>query len=228
MKILRLGMHGLQADEEQLIINLMRMFSHNPSFCWRVTEDDEYEVLVVDAKQMQNTKIKRSARTVLRISDEQMFDDPHVLKRPIQAGEFREWLSKVEDALRFADSNQMQDALDDELFNVSTNPRGLKFKLRRWPPTIMMQNDPVREQMAKLLSVDAFEVIELAQITGAPLAKCQAFVQKLQLVGLLDLVPKHKKSNGPMADLSPRCTSTSIRIVDRLGRWRERLGLLLR
>lgn len=51
-----------------------------------------------------------------------------------------------------------------------------------------MHNDPMKEQMAQLMSVDAFEVIELAQITGAPVAECQAFVRKLQLVGLLDLV----------------------------------------
>lgn len=225
MKILRLGMHGLRLDEEHLICNLMRMFAHNPSFRWRVSEGDEFEVLVVDAKQIQNTKIKRCARTVLRLSDEKMLDDPHVLKRPIQAGEFRDWLSKVEDALQFADSTQMQDTWNGESFNVLTNPRVLKFKLRRWPPTIMMQNDPVREHMAKLMSVDAFEVVELAQITGASLAECQAFVQKLQMVGLLDLVSKQNKSNVPqIADSSPRGRLTSIRIVDRLERWRDRFG----
>ena len=59
----------------------------------------------------------------------------------------------------------------------------------------MMHSDPVREQMAQLLSVDAFEVIELAQITGAPLAECQAFVRKLQLVGLLDLVSADRETS---------------------------------
>ena len=200
MRILRLGMHGLPAEDERLIRSLMRMFAHDPTFCWQLTDGQEFEVLVIDANKVQDTKIKRSARTVLRLSDTAMPGDDHVLTRPLQASAFRSWLMDAESALSQLrattlaprDSSSPHSASQTSL---PDEPKALRFKLRSWPPAIMMHSDPVREQMAQLLSVDAFEVIELAQITGAPLAECQAFVRKLQLVGLLDLVSADRETS---------------------------------
>ena len=193
MRVFRLGMHGLPAEDERLIRSLMRMFAHDPAFRWQLTDGQEFEVLVIDANKMQDTKIKRSARTVLRLSDKGIPGDDHVLTRPLQASAFRSWLIDAESALTQTrattqaprDNSSPRSSASQTL---PDEPKALRFKLRSWPPAIMMHNDPMREQMAQLLSVDAFEVIELAQITGAPVAECQAFVRKLQLVGLLDLV----------------------------------------
>ena len=193
MRVFRLGMHGLPAEDERLIRSLMRMFAHDPAFRWQLTDGQEFEVLVIDANKMQDTKIKRSARTVLRLSDKAMPGDDHVLTRPLQASAFRSWLIDAESALTrsHATTQAPRDSRSPRARTgqmLPDEPKALRFKLRSWPPAIMMHNDPMREQMAQLMSVDAFEVIELAQITGAPVAECQAFVRKLQLVGLLDLV----------------------------------------
>ena len=236
MRVLRLGMHGLPADDERLIRNMMRMFAHDPTFRWQLSDGQEFEVLIIDAKKIQDTKIKRSARTVLRLSDAPIAGDDHVLTRPLQTNAFHAWLVDAESALTQSRINSTQAPRDTAARQAQANhlpdePKSLRFKLRSWPPTIMMHNDPMREQMAQLLSVDAFEVIELAQITGAPLTECQTFVRKLQLVGLLDLVTA-TRDTGPATlpliddDFAPMA---ALPVKDgfgaRLGRLRDRLGI---
>ena len=235
MRVFRLGMHGLPAEDERLIRSLMRMFAHDPAFRWQLTDGQEFEVLVIDANKMQDTKIKRSARTVLRLSDKGIPGDDHVLTRPLQASAFRSWLIDAESALTQARATT-QAPRDNSGPRASANqmlpdePKALRFKLRSWPPAIMMHNDPMREQMAQLLSVDAFEVIELAQITGAPVAECQAFVRKLQLVGLLDLVSADRDTAPatlPMGedDFAPMNGAPKEGFGARLGRLREMLRI---
>ena len=225
MRVFRLGMHGLPAEDERLIRSLMRMFAHDPAFRWQLTDGQEFEVLVIDANKMQDTKIKRSARTVLRLSDKAISGDDHVLTRPLQASAFRSWLIDAESALTQARSTTQAPRSAGVSHAFADEPKALRFKLRSWPPAIMMHNDPMREQLAQLLSVDAFEVIELAQITGAPLAECQAFVRKLQLVGLLDLVSADRDpapATLPMTedDFAPMATVPKERLGTRLGRLR--------
>lgn len=259
MKNLRLCLYALAEEDNRLIRNLMRMFSHDPAFRWELTEDLEHDVLVVSGNRFEDTKIKRSsARTILRLSDTPEPGNDNVLTRPLQAGAFRNWLQEAEKALtqphnpmrETAMSTQSPSTLSGSEPRTSSPPsprparavrltpehKAIRFKLRSWPPAIMIHNDPAREQMAQLLSVDAFEVNELAQITGAPLADCQAFVRKLQLVGLLDLIQPTSKSKAPPTmpqeeggdDFSPSMIAGS---VDKSGfsatitRWRDRLGI---
>lgn len=235
MRVFQLGTHALPAEDERLIRNLMRMFSHDPSFRWQYSDGSEFDVLVIDIKKMEDTRIKRSARTVLRLSDVAVPNDDHVLTRPLQAAAFRNWLLDAESALsQFSRSSHSTLAPRESSRRRSpaAEHKPLRFKLRSWPPAIMMHNDAHRQQMAQLLSVDAFEVTELAQITGAPLAECQAFVRKLQLVGLLDLVGADRDT-GPATlpmDEDDFASSTPPDPVDKsgfsatLGRLRDRLG----
>ncbi|ARU06280.1 hypothetical protein CCO03_17785 [Comamonas serinivorans] len=225
------------ADDERLIRNLMRMFSHDPTFRWQYSEGSEFDVLVIDAKKIEDTRIKRTARTVLRLSDVAVPNDDHVLTRPLQASAFRNWLLDAESALTHFSrpASTLAPREPSRRKASSSEPKALRFKLRSWPPAIMMHNDAHRQQMAQLLSVDAFEVTELAQITGAPLAECQAFVRKLQLVGLLDLVSVDRESGPATLPMDEEDFGAETAIADEpvgksgfsatIGRLRERLRL---
>ena len=235
MRVFQLGMHALPAGDERLIRHLMRMFGHDPSFNWRLGDGPHYDVLVIDAHKMEDTRIKRSARTVLRLSDVAVPGDDHVLARPLQAVALRRWLLEAESALTRAIRPPAITRAPLEPLRrraMRAEPKALRFKLRDWPPAIMMAGDPLRQQMAQLLSVDAFEVTELAQITGAPHAECQAFVRKLQLIGLVDLISV-ERDNGPPTlpmdddDFGPVAAtpaSGKSGFGATLGRLRSRLG----
>jgi hypothetical protein len=234
-------MHALPAGDERLIRHLMRMFGHDPAFNWRLGNGPQYDVLVIDAGKMEDTRIKRSARAVLRLSDVAMPDDDRVLARPLQAAALRRWLLDAESALtrsprppattRATLASTLRRSHDGEDSTLPAEPRALRFKLRGWPPAIMLTGDPSRQQMAQLLSVDAFEVTELAQLTGAPLAECQAFVRKLQLVGLVDLISVSRDRGPPTLPMddddfeSMAAASGKRGLGATLGRLRVRLGL---
>lgn len=231
MRAFQLGMHALPANDERLIRNLMRMFAHDPSFNWQLGDGPHYDVLVIDAQKMEDTRIKRTSRTVLRLSDVAVPEDDHVLPRPLQAQALRRWLMEAEWALEQATRPPSTLAPLESLPENTpiAEPRSVRFRLRTWPPAIMMAGDPTREQMAQLLFKDAISVAELSRITGAPRTECQAFVRKLQLVGLVDLVSagsKREKTATPAVDEDfGNPVASRDGLGSTIGRLRNRLGL---
>ena len=63
----------------------------------------------------------------------------------------------------------------------------MRFKLRRWPPAVLLRSDPNRIRMATLLSRRALNAAELATISQQPVQECQAFLTTLQTTGLVDV-----------------------------------------
>ena len=192
MRTLRLGMRGLPASDEHLIRNLMRMFAHDPMFHWELSDEDVLDVLVLDANPLQDVKPNCCYRIALLLSEVDMPGDENVLTRPLQASAFRDWLLRAELALS-QPSTVPTDALPERRPSHRSRHarKPLRFKLRNWPPRIMLRGDPMLLRLTQLLSADSFGVSELAQLSGASITACQDFLRKLQLLGLLDIsVPK--------------------------------------
>lgn len=61
------------------------------------------------------------------------------------------------------------------------------YKLKRWPPTHLLQNDALNIRMASLLSRHPLQVRDLEWLTGVDLERCQRFVDTLLEAGLLVL-----------------------------------------
>jgi hypothetical protein len=61
------------------------------------------------------------------------------------------------------------------------------YKLKRWPPTHLLQNDALNIRMASLLSRHPLQVRDLEWLTGVDLERCQRFVDALLEAGLLVL-----------------------------------------
>ena len=221
MRTLKIGMCGLPANDEQLIRNLMRMFAHDPMFHWALCDDKELDVLVMDANPLVDSKPRSCYRAALLLSDSPTSDE-HVLSRPLQATAFRAWLIRAEDALTSPSTTALDDKTPERQMPRSRHTRrSLRFKLRSWPPSIMLRGDPVLERMVKLLAVEAFAMNELAQVSGAPLTACQNFLRKLQLLGLLDIsVPQTSSSADEM---QAAAAPVKISLSARLGQARERV-----
>ena len=221
MRTLKIGMCGLPASDEQLIRNLMRMFAHDPMFHWALCEDKELDVLVMSASPLTDSKPRRCYRAALLLSDSPVPDE-HVLTRPLQASAFRAWLIRAENALTSPGIPTPEVKAPERHVPRSRHTRkSLRFKLRTWPPSIMLRGDPVLERMVKLLAVEAFAMNELAQVSGAPLTACQNFLRKLQLLGLLDIsVPQTSSSADEM---QAAAAPVKISLSARLGQARERV-----
>ncbi|MFT4195147.1 hypothetical protein [Ottowia sp.] len=62
----------------------------------------------------------------------------------------------------------------------------MRFKLRRWPPQVLLRGDPGRIRMATLLSRRALGAAELARMSDRPPEESHAFLHVLQSTGLVD------------------------------------------
>ena len=221
MRTLKIGMCGLPASDEQLIRNLMRMFAHDPMFHWALCEDKELDVLVMSASPLTDSKPRRCYRAALLLSDSPVPDE-HVLTRPLQASAFRAWLIRAENALTSPGIPTPEVKAPERQVPRSRHTRkSLRFKLRTWPPSIMLRGDPVLERMVKLLSADDIAMNELAQLSGAPVTACQSFLRKLQLLGLLEISMPHMPAVAE--HMQPVAAPLKVSLGARLGQARERV-----
>ena len=221
MRTLKIGMCGLPASDEQLIRNLMRMFAHDPMFHWALCDDKELDVLVMSASPLTDSKPRRCYRAALLLSDSPVPDE-HVLTRPLQASAFRAWLIRAENALTSPGIPTPEVKTPERQVPRSRHTRkSLRFKLRTWPPSIMLRGDPVLERMVKLLSADDIAMNELAQLSGAPVTACQSFLCKLQLLGLLEISMPHMPAVAE--HMQPAAAPLKVSLGARLGQARERV-----
>ena len=214
MRTLKIGMRGLPASDEQLIRNLMRM-----------CDGPALDVLVMDASTLAESKPRCCYRAALLLSDSSMPNDEHVLARPLQATAFRAWLIRAEQALApnaaSAQPIRLPARPAQRSHNLHPQTRKPLYKLRSWPPAIMLRGDPVLARMVQLLTADAFAMSDLAQLSGAPVEACQTFLRKLQLLGLLDIsLPQAPATSSNML---PIAGPVKISLGARLGLARERV-----
>lgn len=62
-----------------------------------------------------------------------------------------------------------------------------RYRLRHWPPLVLLRGDRQRVRMATLLSRRPLGVRELAALSGQPEERCLTFVNLLQGFNLLEL-----------------------------------------
>ncbi len=98
-----------------------------------------------------------------------------------------------------------------------------RFKLVRWPPALLLRNDPLLVRMATLLSRRAMSAIELATATQIPLGRARDFVNVLKASMLLEeqtAVPQLQ--NRPRSQTNPPLQKVAPGLINRI---RLRLGL---
>ena len=214
MSALRLGAYQLPAAEVVLVQTLFRLFAHGDTFRWAFVTAPPYDALLVDASGADHRSAGAlpEAKAVLRLTRMHAPDAPNTLQRPIRADRLREWLHRTE--LDLLDTHVLPQPVDTlieqaESLAIETEralqTSALRFKLRRWPPAVVLRGDPTRIRMATLLSRRALSSAELAGISGAPIDECQSFMQLLQTTGLVAL---HQDAPAPVSQPTPAAHSS--------------------
>lgn len=179
MNTLRLGAHALSPGEVVLVQTLFRLYGRDRPFPWTFVTAPPYDALLVDGTA--TDQAEHMARAVLRLTRMNAADAPGTLQRPIRADRFQDWLRAIE-----------ADLLEPTLVPppAAVGPMGqveaVRFRLRRWPPAILLRADPRRVRLATLLSRRALCSVELAQLSQQTPAECQSFLSLLQSAGLVE------------------------------------------
>lgn len=169
-----------------MIHTLMRLFAQNTSFDWVFSNVGPFDAIVVDDAKNTQSITTLDARIVLRLTPSSSIPAAHTLQRPIKAEKLQEWLKStaVELALRKTAATPPA--------NAPTLMAHARFKLLRWPPHALLQNDAKLIRMATLLSRRALELSELTELSHLPFEACQQFIEKLlptQLLAFESITP---------------------------------------
>ena len=193
MKALRLGTYELPPGEVVLVQTLFRLYGQNKPFPWTFVTAPPYDALLVDGMATARAaQAEPMAKAVLRLTRMNAADAPGTLQRPIRADRFQGWLHTIEaDLLEPATAPPPPTAprpapAAAETTGPESAAAAARFKLRRWPPAILLRADPQRIRLATLLSRRALSSAELAQLSQQPQADCQGFLSLLQNAGLIE------------------------------------------
>ena len=172
----------LPPAEVVLIRIMVRLLSHDAALNWIFAEEAPYDAVIVDDATVSSNFAALSglAGAVLRIIPSSDDAGPNTLQRPIGAERVQEWWRQI--GTQLSVERPASDAQPGE-------QQASKFKLRRWPPSAMVRNDPSLIRMAVLLSKRALRPAELARLSQQPADACQGFIQSLLGAGLLDITP---------------------------------------
>lgn len=187
MFVLRLGVYGLPAPEAAVIRTIVRLYANDVAFPWMPVDVPPYDAMLVDESATANERAEfaRMAGAVLTLTRRNSGNVPDTLERPIRADKLQQWLNSTEHALLAARSArsgvQENAALEIEVSNA------VRFTLRRWPPALLLSNDPDKVRVASLLVRRALSAIELAELGQLSLCRCVTFLQTLSSAGILEL-----------------------------------------
>lgn len=202
---LNIGTYQLPAAEAVLIRTIVRLSSHNANFNWAFTDAQHCDAVIIDGTAIDHSDPAdvASARAVLTIVRAGEDDAPNTLARPIRAEKLQAWLQET--AARLMAGTITAARLPGHLQATSARLH-TRFKLRRWPPSTLVRNDPALIRMSTLLSRRSLLLTELAELSQQSLDACHLFIQSLLPVGLLDLepLPSHARSAAAMAPAAQR------------------------
>ncbi|WP_028601596.1 hypothetical protein [Ottowia thiooxydans] len=189
MSSLKLGAYNLPPAEVALIKTLFRLFSHGNTFQWTFVNAPPYDALLVDGTTLdaENKDLSRLAKAVLFLKRMNSGSGPNTLERPIRADQLQNWLTATEKNLRETLSSSSSHAPEPES-ELTAFPSQARFKLRRWPPAILLRGDATRIRMATILSRRALSVGDLSIVCQQPVSVCETFLQVLRAASLIDMV----------------------------------------
>ena len=222
MSKLRIGAYRLPAAEVVLLRIMVRLLSHDPAFNWIFVETGPYDAIVVDEATAKTNsvaiaKLSHAVLKIVRIQDESV---PNTLTRPLRADKIQEWLVHIGTSLA---------PVSPALAAPNSTALTTRYKLRRWPPSSLVRNDPMLIRMAVLLSKRALLPIELAHLSQQSLDACHRFIDTLLPIGLLDAVPAVSPPHtaSPSRVQKPIATTDSKTFLARglIGRIRRRIRL---
>lgn len=183
MSPFRLGAYRLPAAEIVLLRIMVRLLSHDKAFNWIFVDAGPYDALIANEATAitDSTAISQLTPTVLQIVRIQDNSVPNTLTRPLRAEKIKEWLVQI--GIRLAPAPSGSGLAAPPQAALAT-----RYKLRRWPPSSLVRNDPMLIRMAVLLSKRPLLPIELAHLSQQSLDACQRFIETLMPIGLLDAV----------------------------------------
>jgi hypothetical protein len=216
----RLGAYKLPPGEVVLIRTLMRIFSQNPAFGWVFADGGPYDAIVIDSALLKPSETACPARFVLRLTSGNDAPSQHTLQRPIKAEKLQEWLKIA--ALELTPPNASANAPPHSLLAM---PQA-RFKLRRWPPQALLQNNASLIRMSTLLSRRSLRLSELAELSQQSLDSCRLFIEKLLSMQLIACESMAPSAGSPFATLQP-CPPAPAHMLYHglLGGIRRRLGI---
>lgn len=222
MSKLRIGAYRLPAAEIVLLRIMVRLLSHDASFNWLFVETGPYDAIIADeaTAKRDSVAIAQLSNAVLKIVRTQDDFVPNTLTRPLRAEKIQEWLVQI--GTRLAPISPAVAAPSDTALTT-------KYKLRRWPPSFLVRNDPMLIRMAVLLSKRALLPIELAHLSQQSLDACHRFINTLLPMGLLDAVSAvgSPQTTSLSSAQKPIATTNSKTFLAQglIGRIRRRIGM---
>lgn len=193
----RLGAYKLPPGEVVLIRTLMRIFSQDHAFGWVFADVGPFDAIVMDSVLFKTHETDCPAKVVLRLTSGNDAPSQHTLQRPIKAEKLQEWLKIATLALPPQNAAAPQDSL--------LALQQARFKLRRWPPQTLLQNNASLIRMSTLLSRRSLRLSELAELSQQSLDSCMAFIEKLLSMQLITCESMAPSASSPsFATLQPR------------------------
>ena len=162
MSTLRLGAYKLPAAEVVLVQTLFRLYAHGDAFRWTFVTAPPYDALLADGTtdEGMSPAVDAMAKAVLRLTRMNSGQAPNTLERPIRADRLQDWLKSTEHDLpqtrpaTLIEEATQPDAVEAEATTPAAPINPVRFKLRRWPPAVLLRSDPNRIRMATLSTPD--------------------------------------------------------------------------
>lgn len=217
---LRVGVYAVSDAQAGLVRALVKLLSRNADdFAWTFTTHGPFDALIVagHAADLSHGDVRGSARAYASLGNPQHPGWPgEILPWPLAPDRLQSWLTRVGDVLEDA-ATQPMPLPDLPAARADPGDTGVRYRLKRWPPSELLRGDRQRIRIASLLSRRALPVGEIARLSGQPVERCRTFLNLLQGFGLVEIT-----STAPPAASHPGIARVERGLIHRL---RQRLGI---
>ena len=211
METLKVGVHRLPTAQAGLVRALVLLLSRgSPDFRWSFSHEAPYDALIVhsEAPDLGEPELQGMTRALSSLGrpDGTVPADLEVLDWPLKAERLESWLSRVQQKL----SAPVQPQKAEQAAPM------VRYRLKRWPPEVLLHADASRIRLATLLSRRPLALADLSKVSGQSVERCQTFVQLLLGFGLLEaganpMPPPARPPAARVAAPASRGLITSIR-----------------
>lgn len=196
MITLKLGIIGLQSADISRVRILLRLLKGSPNFQWVYAADGPFDAVLIAQGVATYTG---GVRIEVLPSDGEATNGALLL--PIEAQALEEVLCKLQ--------TQLQPTVFGEFFEIpsvmsksaemhvtvpevpaqklSTLDDTAEYRLKRWPPQLVLRDSKDRIRIANLISRNSFSVEQIVQSTGVSKTEVQSFIAVLQSFGIVSV-----------------------------------------